>query len=263
MPVPPAVGLCEDESVNGAPFYVMGFVEGPILRTMAEAEVFPERGRAPGDRRAGRRHAGRDPRRRPRRGRPRRPGAQGGLRRPPAQPLARPVGEAADPRAAAGRRGPRPTRRADPRAGPGDDRPRRLPPRQHDPVARGRGRRGRRLGALHARRPARRRRPAARLLVRAGRRARSRCSSRPRWRPASRPARRSRPATRSAPAATSREIDFYVALGLWKLAIILEGVYARYAAGQYGKPTDEGFEEFARLVERLVEAAAEAEARLG
>src|SRR6185369_4383043 len=28
------------------------------------------------------------------------------------------------------------------------------------------------------------------------------------------------------------EIDFYVALGLWKLAIVLEGVYARYTAGQ-------------------------------
>ena len=31
------------------------------------------------------------------------------------------------------------------------------------------------------------------------------------------------------------EVDFFVALGYWKLAIILEGVYARYAAGQYGK----------------------------
>jgi aminoglycoside phosphotransferase (APT) family kinase protein len=59
------------------------------------------------------------------------------------------------------------------------------------------------------------------------------------------------------------QIDFYVALGLWKLAIVLEGVYARYAAGQYGKPAeDEGFQQFARLVERLVEGAAEAEARL-
>src|SRR5215218_9679967 len=29
VPVPPVMGLCEDESVNGAPFYVMGFVEGP------------------------------------------------------------------------------------------------------------------------------------------------------------------------------------------------------------------------------------------
>ncbi len=60
------------------------------------------------------------------------------------------------------------------------------------------------------------------------------------------------------------EIDFYVALGLWKLAIVLEGVYARYTAGQYGDPNaQEGFQQFARLVERLVEAAAEAEARLG
>src|SRR5215207_6161529 len=38
VPVPPVVALCEDESVNGAPFYVMDFVDGPILRTKAEAE---------------------------------------------------------------------------------------------------------------------------------------------------------------------------------------------------------------------------------
>ena len=50
------------------------------------------------------------------------------------------------------------------------------------------------------------------------------------------------------------ELDFYVALGYWKLAIILEGVYARYAAGQYGK-VDEGIQEFAQLVERLAETA--------
>jgi aminoglycoside phosphotransferase (APT) family kinase protein len=58
------------------------------------------------------------------------------------------------------------------------------------------------------------------------------------------------------------QLDFYVALGYWKLAIILEGVYARYAAGQYGKP-DEGFEDFAKIVERLAEGADEAERRLG
>ena len=34
------------------------------------------------------------------------------------------------------------------------------------------------------------------------------------------------------------EIDYYVALGLWKLAIILQGVYARYSAGQYGSDDD-------------------------
>jgi aminoglycoside phosphotransferase (APT) family kinase protein len=58
------------------------------------------------------------------------------------------------------------------------------------------------------------------------------------------------------------EIDYYVALAYWKLAIILEGVFSRYAAGQYGKPED-GFEEFAKSVERLAEAADEAERRLG
>ncbi len=58
------------------------------------------------------------------------------------------------------------------------------------------------------------------------------------------------------------ELDFYVALARWKLAIILEGVYSRYAAGQYGK-TDQGIDEFAKSVEDLANAAAEAESRLG
>jgi aminoglycoside phosphotransferase (APT) family kinase protein len=58
------------------------------------------------------------------------------------------------------------------------------------------------------------------------------------------------------------QLDFFVALGYWKLAIILEGVYARYAAGQYGK-VDPGIEEFARLVERLAAAAEEAERQGG
>src|SRR3954462_4564745 len=49
------------------------------------------------------------------------------------------------------------------------------------------------------------------------------------------------------------QIDFFMALGFWKLAIILEGVYARYASGQYGQ-TDEGFQEFAKIVERLARA---------
>jgi aminoglycoside phosphotransferase (APT) family kinase protein len=58
------------------------------------------------------------------------------------------------------------------------------------------------------------------------------------------------------------QLDFYVALARWKLAIILEGVYSRYAAGGYGK-TDQGIDEFAKSVEELANAAAEAEARLG
>jgi aminoglycoside phosphotransferase (APT) family kinase protein len=56
-------------------------------------------------------------------------------------------------------------------------------------------------------------------------------------------------------------IDFYVALGWWKLAIILQGVYARSVAGQYGKP-DEGIDQFAVIVEQLAKAADAAERRL-
>jgi aminoglycoside phosphotransferase (APT) family kinase protein len=49
VPVPTTLGLCTDESVNGAPFYVMSFVEGHILRDeQAAAELSP----------AGRAHAG-------------------------------------------------------------------------------------------------------------------------------------------------------------------------------------------------------------
>ena len=57
-------------------------------------------------------------------------------------------------------------------------------------------------------------------------------------------------------------IEFFVALGYWKLAIILEGVYSRYVKGQYGKP-EAGFEEFGKNVGRLAEAADEAVDRLG
>jgi aminoglycoside phosphotransferase (APT) family kinase protein len=59
------------------------------------------------------------------------------------------------------------------------------------------------------------------------------------------------------------DLDFYTALGYWKLAIILEGVYARYAAGGYGKgsSSDSGLEAFARLVERLAGTAEEIESR--
>jgi aminoglycoside phosphotransferase (APT) family kinase protein len=38
VPVAPVIGLCTDEAVNGAPFYVMGFVEGLVVRDGASAE---------------------------------------------------------------------------------------------------------------------------------------------------------------------------------------------------------------------------------
>ena len=42
VPVSPLVGICEDEGVTGAPFYVMEFVEGPVLRGPDEAALFPD-----------------------------------------------------------------------------------------------------------------------------------------------------------------------------------------------------------------------------
>jgi aminoglycoside phosphotransferase (APT) family kinase protein len=48
VPVPAALGLCLDEAVSGAPFYVMDFVEGHILRSPEVVEAsFPEDKRAP------------------------------------------------------------------------------------------------------------------------------------------------------------------------------------------------------------------------
>jgi aminoglycoside phosphotransferase (APT) family kinase protein len=46
------------------------------------------------------------------------------------------------------------------------------------------------------------------------------------------------------------QLDFYVAFGYWKLAAILEGVYARSAAGAYGTG-DETYRRFSTVVERL------------
>jgi aminoglycoside phosphotransferase (APT) family kinase protein len=43
VPVPPALALCEDETVNDAPFYVMAFVDGHVLENPDQtATVFPD-----------------------------------------------------------------------------------------------------------------------------------------------------------------------------------------------------------------------------
>jgi aminoglycoside phosphotransferase (APT) family kinase protein len=58
------------------------------------------------------------------------------------------------------------------------------------------------------------------------------------------------------------EIDYFVALGYWKIAVILEGVYARYASGAYGT-TDESWRSFEASVPRLAEAADDYARRVG
>lgn len=47
VPVPPALGLCTDTAVNGAPFYVMGFVEGEVLDSVEKAALLPMELRRP------------------------------------------------------------------------------------------------------------------------------------------------------------------------------------------------------------------------
>ena len=42
VPVAPALGMCTDESVNGAPFYVMGYVDGVVLDSPDAGRAFPE-----------------------------------------------------------------------------------------------------------------------------------------------------------------------------------------------------------------------------
>jgi aminoglycoside phosphotransferase (APT) family kinase protein len=49
-------------------------------------------------------------------------------------------------------------------------------------------------------------------------------------------------------------IDYYVALAYWKLAIILEGVYSRYRSGSYGA-TDTSWRHYETVVPALAEAA--------
>ena len=47
VPVPRTLGLCTDDSVNGAPFYVMSFVDGEVLDSPEKARLLPEPLRRP------------------------------------------------------------------------------------------------------------------------------------------------------------------------------------------------------------------------
>ncbi len=258
VPVAPVAGLCEDESVNGAPFYVMEFVEGPVLRGLAEAEVFSAAERREiGDRVAdtlaaihavdpdavglgdlGRKedYVARQLRR-----------WQGQWEKSKTREL-----EAVD------RLHERLSARI-PQQGPatlvhGDYRLDNMILTEAgevaavvdwelctlgDPLAD--------LGTLMAYWPDR-----GEATIALGQPANLAPGFPTRAELAARYA--------EASGRDISDLDFYVALGYWKLAIILEGVYARTIAGGYGE-ADSGAEMFARFVERLAEAAVEAEAR--
>ena len=211
----------------------MGFVDGVVLDSPAKAELLDRatRARASDDLvdTLADLHA-----RRHRRHRARRPRQARRVHRAPAAPLATQwansktrelpaIDEVADRLAAphpgaAGRR----------------HRPRRLPLRQLPDRSRARPHQRRpRLGAVHARRPARRRRLPRRLLDRPRRPAAAARTIRPARRglpDLRRPARALRPRTGRDLAG----IDYYVAFQSWRLAVISEGVYARYLHGAMG-----------------------------
>jgi aminoglycoside phosphotransferase (APT) family kinase protein len=58
------------------------------------------------------------------------------------------------------------------------------------------------------------------------------------------------------------QLDYYMAFGYWKLAVILEGVYARYTAGAYGEG-DDTWRAFAGTVVQLADRALEATTHTG
>jgi aminoglycoside phosphotransferase (APT) family kinase protein len=253
VPVAPVLGLCEDESVNEAPFYVMEFVEGPILRGLAEADAFPEESdrRAIGERVVdtlveihavdpdavglgdlGRKedYVARQLRR-----------WQGQWEKSKTREL--PAVDAVHERLAARipEQGPATIVHGDYRLDnmiltPGGEVAAVVDwelGTLGDPLAD--------VGLLMVYWP-----EPGEELVALGQPA----SLAPGF--PSREQLKARYAERSG--RDLSQLDFFVALGYWKLAIILEGVYARYAAGQYGK-VDEGVHAFARLVERLAEEA--------
>lgn len=58
-------------------------------------------------------------------------------------------------------------------------------------------------------------------------------------------------------------LDYHVAFGCWKLAVILEGVRARFASGAYGDADDGSWRPFGDVVEQLAERARDAAGAAG
>src|SRR6188768_500337 len=255
VPVAPVVGICEDESVNNAPFYVMEFVEGPILRGLAEAEIFPDEGdrRAIGERVADtlvQIHA--------------------------VDPDAVNLGDLGRKEDYVARQLHRwhgqweksKTRELEPIDRVHEALSARIPEQGPATIVHGDYRLDNMIltdsgevaavvdwelctlgdpladvGLLMAYWPER---GAGDEVVALGMPANLAPGFPTQAEIAARYAERS--------GRDLSDLNFYVALGYWKLAIILEGVYARYVAGGYGK-VDEGIHAFARLVERLAEEA--------
>ena len=241
VPVPPALGLCTDDSVNGAPFYVMGFVDGVIARSEVEVEAESRpAGPPPGAAWPWSTPWPRSTPSIPDAVGPGRPRPQGGLHRPPAAPVVRQLpGRPASPGAATplpdvdevhdqlAARIPEQGRPPSSTATTGwttascaDDgecwpcstgscAP------SGDPLAD--------LGQLIVYWPE----PGERSAL--GHVAHRSPPGFPD------PGRAARPLRRQPPGRDLAHLDFYVAFGYWKLACILEGVYTRYVGRRHGR----------------------------
>ena len=248
VPVPTVAGFCSDVAVNGAPFYVMDFLAGPVLRSSAEAEPFDlDERRQIGERvvdtlvllhevdpdSAGLGDLGKKTDYVART--LKRWSGQWEKSKTREMPLVEEVHDRLAARI--------------PEQGPaaivhGDYRLDNmiLEPNPVEVAA------CRRLGALHARRPARRRRPAVGLLGRGGRRSAAAVPSRRRWRrdsPQPRAGAGSGYAERSGRDLSARSTSTWRSVtGSWRSSS--KGVYARYSGGQYGS-ADAGQEEAEEL----------------
>ena len=210
-------------------------------------------------RRGARRRARRDSRRRLHRGRAHRVRSSRRVRRTPSAAVGRTVGTLEDARAARDRRARAPAARRAPRV---CRRPRSCTAtiasttRCSMPTISGASSRC----STGRWRPSAIRSPtsASSSCTTAATKARRQASARrSRPRPASSP-RRSRRALRQAIGRDVSQLDFYEALAAYKLAIILEGIHARFLMG---KTVGEGFDHIGALVEIMVQGALEPRSR--
>ena len=238
VPVPVTRALCDDVSVIGAPFYVMDRVEGRVVRSTTELAGFETADARRGVPRP-RRRARPPARHRLRRGRPRGVRTTRRLPRPQRRPLGQAVAGEQDPRAPGDRRARPPDRRRAARVGTAGDRARRLPAREHD-ARRPTGPRSWPCSTGRCRRSATRS-PTSACSSCTG------CTGTPATRPTARcardrrrlgPARLHQPRGRSSsgtPSQTGRDLanlDFYIVFAFYKLAVILEGINARFLMGK-------------------------------
>ena len=258
VPTPRPIAMCTDESVTGAEFYVMELVDGLVLRDEDEVEAAFERAGPP--RASARRSSTRSPTCTPSTPTPPGSGSSAAATATPSASSSAGCASGRPPRRASSTRWRRPTgccpracRRSDATSLVHGDY--RLDNVIVTPA--GRDRRRARLGAVHARRPARRRRAADGLLGRARATRSSRSRARPTLAPGFPTPRGARRALRArAPGATSRSwtSSSRSPTGSWRRSS--RACYARYSAGQYGETSDE-FRSFGKIVEQLADAALE------